>query len=136
MVRVPAKPESIYIPRCDLVAVARKWRELAKRRSAVAEKGHFVVYSTDKQRFVVPLVCLSSHAFKELLRMAEEEFGLPADGPIMLPCDGSTLEYVLAVLRGRASAEVEKAAVAAVAPVATGQCYAQLSLASAVNDIH
>ena len=52
----------------------------------VADKGHFVVYTTDKRRFVVPLMYLNNEIFRELLKMSEDEFELPNDGPITLPC--------------------------------------------------
>ncbi|KAJ4965609.1 hypothetical protein NE237_017458 [Protea cynaroides] len=98
-----------------LIEMARKWRKVApsKRnisfsrlngtgdetveqgRNSVAHKGHFVVYTLDSRRFVVPLEWLSSNIFRDLFRMSEEEFGLPTDGPIMLPCDSVFLEYVV-----------------------------------------
>ncbi|RVW50953.1 Auxin-responsive protein SAUR66 [Vitis vinifera] len=79
------------------MAMARKWQKMAgigrrreislpnARNTRLADKGHFVVYSMDKRRFMVPLAYLSSSIFIELLRMSEEEFGLPGDGPITLP---------------------------------------------------
>ncbi|XP_031285185.1 auxin-responsive protein SAUR68-like [Pistacia vera] len=56
-------------------------------KSSVAEKGHFVVYTTDQKRFVFPLMYLNNDIFLELLKVSEEEFGLSSDGPITLPCD-------------------------------------------------
>ncbi|KAK4477259.1 hypothetical protein RD792_016473 [Penstemon davidsonii] len=53
----------------------------------LAEKGHFIIYTTDKRRFSFPIAYLNSLIFRELLRMSEEEFGLPNDGPITLLCD-------------------------------------------------
>ncbi|KAK3231954.1 hypothetical protein Dsin_003835 [Dipteronia sinensis] len=64
----------------------------------VAQKGHFVVYSIDKQRFEVPLQYLNNEIFKELLKMSQEEFGLPTTGPIMLPCDAVFMELALSSL--------------------------------------
>ncbi|KAI3994571.1 hypothetical protein MKX01_028315 [Papaver californicum] len=61
-------------------------------------KGHFVVYTTDQKRFVVPLQYLDSQPFQELLKMAENEFGLACNGPIKLPCDTQHMEYVLSLL--------------------------------------
>lgn len=103
-----------------LIAMARKWKKMAaigrrtisfpiRIRHRVADKGHFVVYTTDKKRFMVPLVCLRSRTFIELFRMSEEEFGLPKDGPITLPCDAAFLEYALLVVQRRVSVELEKA---------------------------
>ncbi|KAI9200038.1 hypothetical protein LWI28_001800 [Acer negundo] len=65
------------------------------RNHRLADKGHFVVYSVDKKRFVVPLAYLHTSVFRELLRMSEEEFGLPRDGPIVLPCEAAFLEDVI-----------------------------------------
>ncbi|KAA8537437.1 hypothetical protein F0562_026876 [Nyssa sinensis] len=82
--------------------MARRWQKMAgngrrrvplpKAGNELADKGHFVVYSTDKRRFVVPLPCLRNNIFRELFRMSEEEFGLPRDGPITLPLDAASLE--------------------------------------------
>ncbi|MBA0623446.1 hypothetical protein Godav_008911 [Gossypium davidsonii] len=68
-----------------------------------ARAGHFVIYSSDKRRFVVPLAYLRTKVFQELLRLSEEEFGMPKDGPITLPCDAAVLEYVLSLLRSHVS---------------------------------
>ncbi|XP_039138165.1 auxin-responsive protein SAUR68-like [Dioscorea cayenensis subsp. rotundata] len=77
--------------------------------SSVAEKGHFVVYTSEGKRFMVPLAYLNNNIFKELLKISEEEFGLPSDGPITLPCDAVSMEYVLSMLRRGVSEEVERA---------------------------
>ncbi|MBA0595326.1 hypothetical protein Gorai_012198, partial [Gossypium raimondii] len=80
------------------VALARKWKTMAgfgRRTISINRKparaGHFVVYSSDKRRFVVPLAYLRTKVFQELLRLSEEEFGMPKDGPITLPCDAAVL---------------------------------------------
>ncbi|KAK2660850.1 hypothetical protein Ddye_007383 [Dipteronia dyeriana] len=91
--------------------MARKWRSKAafqrrrRRRQTsksknilVAQKGHFVVYSIAKQRFEVPLQYLNNEIFKELLKMSQEEFGLPITGPIMLPRDAVFMELALSSL--------------------------------------
>ncbi|KAK9112548.1 hypothetical protein Scep_020067 [Stephania cephalantha] len=105
-----------------LVGVATKWRraaEIGKRRTLMpssrnsttstnnttTDKGHFVVYTTDKRRFVIPLKYLHSNVFKELLRMSEEEFGLPSDGPITLPCRSVFMEFVMLFVLGRKGLE-------------------------------
>ncbi|KAJ0077642.1 auxin-responsive protein SAUR64-like [Pistacia vera] len=106
-----------------LIELARKWQRMAsaKRRrisyprSFVADEGHFVVYTTDKKRFMVPLEYLSQNVFIELLRMSEEEFGLPTEGAITLPCDSTLLKYVIALVRGRMPAELEKALLTSIA---------------------
>ncbi|XP_020272249.1 auxin-responsive protein SAUR68-like [Asparagus officinalis] len=88
-----------------LIEMARKWRKVAvltKRISSakndaqlnsdacstlIAERDHFIVYTSDAKRFMVPLSFLESTIFVELLKMSEDELGLPSNGPIVLPCD-------------------------------------------------
>ncbi|XP_039138311.1 auxin-responsive protein SAUR68-like [Dioscorea cayenensis subsp. rotundata] len=77
--------------------------------SSIAEKGHFNVYTLEGKRFMIPLAYLNNVVFKELLKISEEEFGLPGDGPITLPCDAIAMEYVLSMLSRGVSQEVEKA---------------------------
>ncbi|WOL13514.1 auxin-responsive protein SAUR36-like [Canna indica] len=68
--------------------------------TAVVPKGHFAVYTREGQRFVVPIEYLKSNIFVELLRLSEEEFGLPLRSrPITLPCDAAFLEHVVASLK-------------------------------------
>lgn len=113
-----------------LIRMARKWQKIAsigsKRISfprskgtmdrstfspwSVADKGHFVVYSTDRIRFVIPLVYLQNTIFRELFRMSAEEFGFSRNGPIMLPCDAVFIKYILSSLMTRGLAhDVEQA---------------------------
>lgn len=111
-----------------LIEMARKWQKMAvgnRKRisypprnhnnivhmhySSTANKGHFVVYSVDHKRFEVPLKYLSTNVFRELLNWSEEEFGLPSNGPITLPCDSVFLDYVISLIRERVPEEVEKA---------------------------
>ncbi|KAJ4715920.1 Auxin-responsive protein [Melia azedarach] len=102
-----------------LVALARKWQRMAvvkQRRISyptspdpfVADKGHFVVYTTDKKRFMFPLEYLNRNVFRELLKMSEEEFGHQIQGAITLPCDNTLLEYVISLVRRRIPEELEK----------------------------
>ncbi|XP_015893186.3 auxin-responsive protein SAUR68 [Ziziphus jujuba] len=113
-----------------LIKMARKWQKLAtlsrkrilfprnnedldaestSNSSSIVEKGHFVVYTADHKRFVMPLSYLSSNILRELFKMSEEEFGLPSDRPITLPCDAIFMEYVVALIRRGATKDVEKA---------------------------
>ncbi|XP_043814593.1 auxin-responsive protein SAUR68-like [Manihot esculenta] len=107
-----------------LLKLARKWQKMAairRRRitssqnvgstdtASVAEKGNFVVYSTDKKRFLLPLEYLNNEIIKELLNMGEEEFGLQSEGPLTLPCDADLMEYAVALLRRSATKDVERA---------------------------
>nr|DAD46631.1 TPA_asm: hypothetical protein HUJ06_016568 [Nelumbo nucifera] len=114
-----------------LLAMARKWQKLAaigrRRISAsprtklqrdvdkcsamVAVKDHFVVYTADQNRFVIPLAYLNNPIFIELLRMSEEEFGLPSDGPITLPCNSAFAEYIISMMQRCPSRDLEKALV-------------------------
>ncbi|KAK8934274.1 hypothetical protein KSP39_PZI014942 [Platanthera zijinensis] len=106
-----------------LIEMARKWKKMAvlgrKRISSatqtvVASRGHVFVYSADKRRFKIPLTYLSSDIFRELLKMSEEEFGLPTIGPITLPFDASFLEYLLSLLKFRVPMEIERAALVSI----------------------
>ncbi|XP_059462156.1 auxin-responsive protein SAUR68-like [Corylus avellana] len=126
-----------------LIAMVRKWKKMAGingRRSIPwplpklryrqpAHKGHFVVYTADMKRFVVPLPYLSCKIFKELFRMSEEEFGLPTDGPITLPCDAAFMECVISVVRSSVS-ELDKAISLAscTASVSEGLSFRQISI--------
>ncbi|KAJ0077643.1 auxin-responsive protein SAUR64-like [Pistacia vera] len=99
--------------------LARKWQRTASAKCRrisypksganldplVADKGHFVVYTTDEKRFMVLLEYLSQNVFIELWRMSEEEFGLPTHRAITLPCDSSLLEYVISLVQGRMPAD-------------------------------
>ena len=108
--------------------LAKKWQRMAaqgRRRltlgatsangadeccSSVASKGHCAVYTADGARFEVPLACLSTPVFVELLQMSQEEFGFTGgDGRITLPCDAAIMEYAMCLLRRGASAELEQA---------------------------
>lgn len=62
---------------------------------AVADKGHFVVYTADQRGFMIPLLCLNTQIFRELLKLSEDEFGLPRDRPLTLSCDAIILEFLL-----------------------------------------
>ncbi|KAF8027682.1 hypothetical protein BT93_E0559 [Corymbia citriodora subsp. variegata] len=104
--------------------MARKWKKLAaigrKRISFIrinaegcdsvnlADEGCFVIYSIDRRRFMVPSACLGSRVFQKLLEMSEEEYGLPRDGPIVMPCDSTLLEKVVTLIRQGESKNLEK----------------------------
>jgi hypothetical protein len=121
--------QSKMITPVKLIKMARKWQSLAalkrKRISlqrnhsnastsssnmpTVADKGHFVVYTADQRRFMFPISYLNNNIVRKLLVMSEEEFGLPGDGPITLPCDAVFMEYVCSLIQGRVDKEIEKA---------------------------
>ncbi|KAK4424017.1 Auxin-responsive protein SAUR64 [Sesamum alatum] len=103
-----------------LIKLAKKWRKytaLQRRRISfnhdgrescctslsVVDKGHFAVYTADHRRFVLPLAYLNNSLFRQLLKMSEEEYGLPSNGPIILPCDSLFMDYAICLIRqGRA----------------------------------
>ncbi|CAA0807678.1 SAUR-like auxin-responsive protein family [Striga hermonthica] len=53
-------------------------------------RGHFPVYVGEnlQRRFVIPICYLNHPLFRELLRLAEEEFGYehPINGGLTIPC--------------------------------------------------
>ncbi|KAJ0077135.1 hypothetical protein Patl1_35774 [Pistacia atlantica] len=87
--------------------------------SSVAERGHFVVYTADQRRFVIPLKYLKNDIIRELFIMSEDEFGLPIGGPITLPCDAIFMEYAVSLIQRHATKDVEKALLMS---LATGRC--------------
>lgn len=108
-----------------LIKMARKWQRMAmiSRRGitlprtignadeaslSVVSKGHFAVYTADHRRFVIPLVYLESEIFIELLKMAEEEYGLQRDGPITLPCDSIFMEYAVSLILRNPAKDLER----------------------------
>ncbi|CAK7329401.1 unnamed protein product [Dovyalis caffra] len=112
-----------------LIKLARKWQILAaiepKRltwpqiissldsddcsTSSTAEKGHFVVYTTDENRFLLPLDYLKNEIVRELFNLAEEEFGLTNNGPLTLPCDAAFMQYAIALIQQNVAKDIEKA---------------------------
>ncbi|GKV51943.1 hypothetical protein SLEP1_g58556 [Rubroshorea leprosula] len=94
-----------------LIAIVRKWQKIpcigrrpillpgTDRGERPPSKGHFVVYTMDERRFLFPLAYLRTNIFQELFRLSEEEFGLPRDGPITLPCDAASMEKVVSLVR-------------------------------------
>ncbi|OMO91987.1 Auxin responsive SAUR protein [Corchorus olitorius] len=76
-----------------LIKFARKWRKKItmptislpryvvdandySSRDSITKKGHFVVYSDDYKRFMLPLKYLEKGIVVELFKMAKEEFGI------------------------------------------------------------
>ncbi|KAF8032323.1 hypothetical protein BT93_D1287 [Corymbia citriodora subsp. variegata] len=105
-----------------LVKIARKWQRVAAMRrkrisfprvdgdeEVLAHRGHFVLYSIDRKRFVFPIRFLNNCVFRELFKLAEEEFGLPSNGPITLPCDAMFINYAVSMIQRHANVEIEKA---------------------------
>ncbi|KMT01295.1 hypothetical protein BVRB_9g213110 [Beta vulgaris subsp. vulgaris] len=99
-----------------LIKMARKWQKIAaasrKRISwsrQVADEGHFVVYTTDGRRFVIPLAYLKSEIIIELFRIAEEEFGVTSSGAIMMPCDSNFMEYAISLIQRCVAGDLQRA---------------------------
>ncbi|MBA0793162.1 hypothetical protein Gohar_017586, partial [Gossypium harknessii] len=78
-------------------------------KSSIVDKGCFSIYTMDKKRFVIPLAFLSNSVFRELFKMSEEEFGLPSDGPITLPCDSVVMNYIVSIVKRGLAKDLEKA---------------------------
>ncbi|KAF8013402.1 hypothetical protein BT93_I1296 [Corymbia citriodora subsp. variegata] len=81
-----------------LIQMARKW-----------QKGHFVVYTADNRRFVISLLYLGNDIIRELFRISEEEFGIPNSGPIRLPIDASSMEYIISLISRGLAKDLENA---------------------------
>ncbi|XVF35866.1 hypothetical protein REPUB_Repub19eG0008300 [Reevesia pubescens] len=92
-----------------MAGIGRKTISLPSINHKLARAGHFIVNSLDNRRFVVPLAYLYTNIFRELFRLSEEEFGLPRDGPITLPCNAAVLEYVISLVQRHVSEKLEKA---------------------------
>ena len=117
-----------------LIRLARKWQKLAALKqkritmpstqnveahscstSNRVGKGHFVVYTNDQRRFELPLEYLNNEIVRELLRLAEEEFGLASNAPLTLPCDAVFLHYIVDLIQRHVTKEVEKALLMSIA---------------------
>jgi SAUR family protein len=75
----------------------RRWRARAAAsagHSSDVPAGHVVV-SVNSHRFIVRTAYLNHPAFKQLLHLAEEEYGFNNMGPLELPCDESLFRVVL-----------------------------------------
>ncbi|CAN6168046.1 unnamed protein product [Urochloa humidicola] len=72
--------------------------------AAPCPRGHFAAYTRDGRRFFIPIAYLGSDTFRELLNMAEEEFGEPGGRPIVLPCSADRLEQILDAFRAGSGA--------------------------------
>ncbi|KAG7598647.1 Small auxin-up RNA [Arabidopsis suecica] len=119
-----------------LLKMAKKWQQRAafsRKRislqtssattssSTTVEKGCFVVYTADKIRFAFPISYLRNSVVQELLKISEEEFGLPTEGPITVPFDSAFLEYLIKLMDG----DTEKALLMS---ISSARCSSQCSL--------
>ncbi|WZZ59280.1 auxin-responsive protein SAUR64-like [Brassica napus] len=123
-----------------LIKMVKKWQQRAalhRKRisfqrsssggssSTSLDKGCFVVYTADKARFTFPISYLSNSVFQVLLKISEEEFGLPTEGPITLPFDSVFLEYLIKLVQRRMDEDTEKALLMS---ISSARCSWQCSL--------
>ncbi|KAE8725988.1 auxin-responsive family protein [Hibiscus syriacus] len=75
----------------------------------------------DQKRFVLPLEYLKNKMVMELFNLAKEEFGPPGpgNGLLIMPCDATFMEYVIALIERKPSKEVEKALILS---ISTNRC--------------
>ncbi|KAL8196819.1 hypothetical protein R6Q57_024473 [Mikania cordata] len=92
LIKITRKSQEFATIRPISVGATRAYRDNNTNSTTKIEKGHFVVYTCDGQRFVLPIGHLKSCIFRELLTMSEEEFGLSSSGPITFPCDASFMK--------------------------------------------
>jgi Auxin responsive protein len=130
-----------------LVQMAKKWQKMAvlgRRRitlerrlshhetdqwtSPRADKGHFVMYTIDRKRFMIPMDYLNSRIVMQLFELSEEEFGYTIDGPITLPCEAASMEYAMDLLKRGVSEEVERALLSSVLLPCHHACSVQSNL--------
>ncbi|KAK9109399.1 hypothetical protein Sjap_017459 [Stephania japonica] len=97
-----------------------KWR---KRR-----KGYFAVYAREGKRFVVPLYYLNHPIFKVLLEMAEEEFGLAAQGPLQVPCEEELMDHIVSLIRDKKPQVGEERALVSISSCRAGSVFSSLSV--------
>ncbi|KAL5984127.1 hypothetical protein ACLOJK_018235 [Asimina triloba] len=117
-----------------LAVISRRWQKLAaigRRRISMSKpnvepckkstpsKGHFIVYTTDGRRFAIPLVYHNSPIVQELFKLSEDEYGLPSDGPITIPCEAAFMQYVISFLQRSMSEDIERALLLS---MATSRC--------------
>ncbi|KAI3515217.1 hypothetical protein L1887_14006 [Cichorium endivia] len=72
------------------------------------DKGHFAVYTSDEIRFVMPLSYLKNDIFQELLKVAEDEYGLQTDGPIRIPFKATFMKYIISLIERCVCNDIEK----------------------------
>ncbi|GAB2225190.1 hypothetical protein Droror1_Dr00005981 [Drosera rotundifolia] len=97
------------------------------------KKGHFVVYTGDRRWLVIPVAYLQNEIIVELLEAAEEHFGSLSDGPIILPCNGLLMEYLLSLMQTDGAEDQKRAMVMS---IATGHWLPSSQLPQELNNQH
>ena len=113
-----------------LIKLVRKWKKLAalsRKRitlpatigkvvdedccstSSTVEKGHLVVHSIDRKRFVLPLEYFSNKIARKLFKLEEDEIGLPGNRPLTLRCDSVSVKYIINMIQRHETKDIEKA---------------------------
>ncbi|KAF8020590.1 hypothetical protein BT93_G1125 [Corymbia citriodora subsp. variegata] len=77
--------------------------------TSALEKGHLVIYMTDGGRFTIPLQCIQSNIFDELLKISKEEFSLSGDSSITVPCDAASMGCIVSLVQRCIAKDREKA---------------------------
>ncbi|MBA0766499.1 hypothetical protein Gotri_015534, partial [Gossypium trilobum] len=88
---------------------------LIKRKPSKDVEKALILSVANQKRFVLPLEYLKNEIVMELFNLAEEKFGLPGNGLLILPCDATFMEYVIALIKRKPSKDVEKALILSVA---------------------
>ncbi|PIN25729.1 hypothetical protein CDL12_01523 [Handroanthus impetiginosus] len=95
-----------------LLKMARKWKKFAtlqKKRIAFPRK--------NQDSNINSCTYLQTDLFRQLLMMSEDEFGLPSDRPIKLPCDTICMIYIISLIQKGISGDVQKALLTSVADI-------------------
>lgn len=96
-------------------------KKVARKRLTLEEKGfhmrtqplvpvhHHPSWQRKAMLSCTQLIKKPHYIFRELFRMAEEEFGLPSDLPITIPCEAVFMDYLISLIQRRVTTEIEKA---------------------------
>ncbi|XP_022749218.1 auxin-responsive protein SAUR68-like [Durio zibethinus] len=109
IIRMARKWQKKAVIRRKRISSSRTSNMMATKKPTGGDKGCFAIYIMDKRRFVIPLAFLSNSIFQELLKMSEEEFGLPSNGPITLPCDSVVMNYIVFLVKRGLAKDLERA---------------------------
>ncbi|KAL8196818.1 hypothetical protein R6Q57_024472 [Mikania cordata] len=108
-IKIARKSQEMATIRRKSIAANRTFQDNNNNTTTKIEKGHFVAYTLDGHRFVLPIGHLKSYIFRELLTISEEEFGLPRSGPITFPSDVAFIKDAANLIHKRATLASERA---------------------------